>query len=60
MVIENSVQKPDLSIINPESDEESKLSDISRTGGIINAYAAIKLAASLKGERKVIAEKKGF
>ena len=60
MVIENSVQKPGMNVTNPETDEETKLSDISRTGGIINAYDAIKLAASLKGERKVIAEKKGF
>jgi hypothetical protein len=27
------------------------LSDISRSGGLVNAYAAIKLASTLKGER---------
>jgi len=27
------------------------LSDISKSGGVINAYEAIKLAATLKGER---------
>ena len=29
------------------------LNDISKTGGIVNAYEALKLAATLKGERKI-------
>jgi hypothetical protein len=29
------------------------LSDISKTGGEVNAYNAIKLAATIKGERKM-------
>ena len=33
--------------------EGTKLSDISKTGGIVNSYEAIKLAATIKGERKI-------
>jgi hypothetical protein len=29
------------------------LSDISKTGGIVNAYETLKLASTLKGERKI-------
>lgn len=39
-------------------DEEVSLLDLSSTGGIINAYEAIKLAASTKGERKIEQDKK--
>jgi cell wall-associated protease len=39
-------------------DEDASLSDLSSTGGIINAYEAIKLATSTKGERKVEQDKK--
>ena len=28
--------------------------DLSRSGGIINAYEAVKLAATIKGDRKLI------
>ena len=60
MVIEKSVQIPEQKVKNPETGDEVTLSDISRTGGIINAYEAVKLAATLKGERKIIADKKPF
>lgn len=39
-------------------DEDASLLDLSSTGGIVNAYEAIKLAAATKGERKVELEKK--
>jgi subtilisin family serine protease len=52
MVIENSAQKPGAKAKNPETQEMVDLSEISKTGGIINAYEAIKLASTLKGERK--------
>jgi subtilisin family serine protease len=52
-VIENSAQKPDYKVAKPGSGEMVNLSDISKTGGITNAYEALKLAATLKGERKV-------
>lgn len=35
----------------PGTDEMVELSDISKSGGIVNAYEAAKLASTLKGER---------
>jgi cell wall-associated protease len=37
--------------IKPGTEEEVPLTELSRTGGIVNAYEAIKLAGTLKGER---------
>jgi subtilisin family serine protease len=50
-VIEKSAQKPGLKVKDPGTGEEVELSDISKYGGIVNAYEAVKLAATLKGER---------
>ncbi len=52
MVIEKSSQKPGDKVRNPETDKMVSLSDLSRTGGVINAYEAIKLASTIKGDRK--------
>jgi cell wall-associated protease len=52
-VIEKSAQQPDYKVSKPGSDEMVNLSDISKTGGIVNAYETLKLAATLKGERKI-------
>jgi subtilisin family serine protease len=52
MVIEKSAKKPEADVKNPGDDEMVPLSELSRSGGIINAYEAIKLAATIKGERK--------
>jgi subtilisin family serine protease len=51
-VIEASAQKPNVKVDIPGTDSLVNLSDISKTGGIVNAYEAIKLASTLKGERK--------
>jgi subtilisin family serine protease len=51
MVIEKSAQKPTVKVKVPGTGEEEYMSDISKTGGIINAYEAVKLASTLKGER---------
>jgi subtilisin family serine protease len=51
-VIEKSSKMPEYKVNKPGSDEMVNLSDISKTGGIVNAYEALKLAATLKGERK--------
>ncbi len=51
MVIEKSAQKPLENVRNPDTGDMVSLSDISKTGGLVNAYEAIKLAATLKGER---------
>lgn len=53
-VIEKSVQVPTIKVTVPHSDSSVYLSDISKTGGIVNAYEALKLASTLKGERKTI------
>jgi len=51
--IEKSVTKPDIKVKDPGTGETVELSDISATGGIVNAYEAVKLASTLKGEREV-------
>ena len=51
-VIEKSVSPvTTFKVTKPGSEEEVNLSDISKTGGVVNAYEAIKLAGTLKGER---------
>lgn len=50
-VIEKSVTPINEKVELPGGDELVSLADISKTGGEINAYAAVKLAATLKGER---------
>lgn len=51
-VIEKSAQKPEYKVTRPGTDETVELSELSRTGGIVNAYEAVKLASTLKGETK--------
>lgn len=53
-VIEKSAIAPDIDVDLPgsETKEKVKLSDISKTGGVLNAYEAVKLASTIKGERK--------
>jgi subtilisin family serine protease len=50
--IEKSARQPGTKVKKPGSDDEVDLSDLSQTGGIINAYEAAKIAASLKPETK--------
>jgi subtilisin family serine protease len=57
-VIEKSVVKPDIKVTNPGTGETVGLEDICKSGGIVNAYEAIKLASTLKGERKMVKPKK--
>lgn len=59
-VIEKSVTTPQIDVIIPGTPNHAKLSDISKSGGIINAYEAIKLASTLKGERTTGKEMKPF
>ena len=66
-VIEKSAQSPGVKVDKPGTDEKVELSELSRTGGIVNAYEAVKLAATLTGENnketlprpKMIKGKKG-
>ncbi len=50
-IIEKSAVQPDLKVTKPGTLETVNLSDICKTGGLVNAYEAIKLAATLKGDR---------
>lgn len=47
-VIEQSAQKPSIKVKEPGTGEEVNLSDISKSGGVINAYEAIKMASTLQ------------
>jgi cell wall-associated protease len=53
MVIEKSAQKPVVKVKSPGTGESVMLTEISKYGGIVNAYEALKLASTLKGERVV-------
>ncbi|MBK7560459.1 MAG: S8 family peptidase [Chitinophagaceae bacterium] len=53
-VIEKSSTKLTEKVKTPETGEMASLGDLSRTGGLANAYEAIKLASTMKGERKPV------
>lgn len=50
-VIEKSVQKPTIQAPKPGTGENVDFSELSKSGGIINAYEAVKLASTLKAEK---------
>lgn len=51
--IEKGAQNPNTKVTKPGTENEQEdFANFSRTGGLINAYEAVKVAASLKGERK--------
>lgn len=52
MVIEKSAQSPGIKVKDPGTGEDIDLSEISKTGGVVNAYEAIKLAATLSPDSK--------
>lgn len=55
----SSVKITDKVTLKPGTeDEDASLLDLSSTGGIVNAYEAVKLAAATKGERKIEQDKK--
>jgi subtilisin family serine protease len=47
-VIEKTAQAPDSPVSRPGSGDDVNLSDISKTGGVINAFEAAKLAATIQ------------
>jgi hypothetical protein len=52
-ILEQSTRKFDnLRIPKPGTDEEVKFNDLSRTGGLVNAYEAVKLALELEVKLK--------
>jgi subtilisin family serine protease len=52
-VIERSAGKLPAKVKHPETGETVYLSEISVTGGVVNAYEAIKLAATVAGDKKL-------
>lgn len=52
-IIQKSVAAyPNDVVLNPGNGDKVKFSTLSQTGGIVNAYNALKMAATIKGERK--------
>ncbi len=49
--IEQSTAPLDEEVNIPGTEDKVKLSELSKTGGLLNAYEAAKLASTLKGER---------
>ncbi|MFT3680093.1 MAG: S8 family peptidase [Ferruginibacter sp.] len=56
-VIEKSAQAPDMEVKTPGTGELVKLSEICKTGGLLNAYEAVKLASTVKGDRNKAVKK---
>ncbi len=52
--IEKSSVAPKVKVNNPETKEKVSLSDLSKTGGIVNAYEAIKYAGNMKPAPKKV------
>lgn len=50
-IIEKSSVKPTIKATKPGTDEEVNFSDLSRTGGLINAYEAAKLAQQISSQK---------
>ncbi|HTB51775.1 MAG TPA: S8 family serine peptidase [Ferruginibacter sp.] len=51
-ILEKSAQNPGVDVKMPGSDETVNMSELCTSGGIVNAYAAAKLAATIKGKKK--------
>lgn len=55
--IEKSVIKQDFKVKKPGTDELVPFSTLSRTGGIVSAYEAVKIAQQMHGKKKISAPK---
>ena len=51
-IIEKSAVAPDMEVNIPGKKDKVKMSELCVSGGILNAYEAVKLAATIKGDRK--------
>jgi subtilisin family serine protease len=51
-VIEKSALKPKEDVNKPGTDEKVPMSELAKSGGIVNAYEAVKLASTLTGENQ--------
>jgi cell wall-associated protease len=50
--LEKSVVKQNYSVKKPGSEDKVPFSSLSRTGGVVNVYEAVKLAGQMKGKKK--------
>jgi hypothetical protein len=57
-VIERTVTPVKEEVVMPGSEAKISFQELCRTGGIVNAYEALKLASTLKGERVLPAQGK--
>ncbi|MEO1514880.1 MAG: S8 family peptidase [Bacteroidota bacterium] len=57
-IIENSSDKIDRMVVKPGTDEKVKFSELSTSGGTLNAYKAVQMAAKTKGKKKIKKSKK--
>ncbi len=48
----NSVDRVHFMVTKPGSDETVPMSELCRTGGVVNAYKALQYAATMKGKKK--------
>lgn len=55
-IIEKSAVAPDTEVTVPGTKDKTKLSELCASGGLLNAYEAIKLAATLQGDRQKVKE----
>jgi cell wall-associated protease len=51
--LEKSVVKQNYSVKKPGSDDKVPFKSLSRTGGVVNVFEAVKLAGQMKGKKKV-------
>lgn len=51
-VIEKSALSPAMKVEKPGTGEEVSMAELSRTGGIVNVYEAVKLASTISGQKK--------
>ncbi len=51
--LEKSVIKQNYKVKKPGTEEKVQFSTLSRTGGVVNVYNAVKLAGEMKGKKKV-------
>jgi cell wall-associated protease len=51
--LEKSVVKQNYKVKKPGSEDKVPFSSLSRTGGVVNVFEAVKLAGQMKGKRKI-------
>ena len=56
-IILESALPVNLDVVKPGSDEKVKFSDLSATGGLANAYTAVKMAERTKGKKRKTAKR---